>query len=83
MPYLFSKRCAAAYTYRAAHLALPYKVRVNCVNPGVTETQLSPQFRDLVGDKLYDWGVEQIGRAGTPTDIAEVKSSSPLVSAAG
>lgn len=71
-PYHFSKRCAAAYTYRATQLALPFGVRVNCINPGVTETQLSPQFRSLVGDQLYDWGIEQIGRAGRPEDIAEV-----------
>ncbi len=71
-PYHFSKRCAAAYTYTATQLGLPFGVRANCVNPGVTETQLSPTFRNLVGDKLYDWGVDQIGRAGTPDDIAEV-----------
>ena len=71
-PYHFSKRCAAAYTYRATELALTHGVRVNCVNPGVTETRLSPAFREMVGDKLYDWGVEQIGRPGTPDDIAEV-----------
>lgn len=71
-PYHFSKRCAAAYTYRAAQLALPRGVRVNCVNPGVTETRLSPEFRGLVGEALYDWGVDQIGRPGTPEDIAEV-----------
>jgi NAD(P)-dependent dehydrogenase (short-subunit alcohol dehydrogenase family) len=71
-PYKFSKQCAAAYTYRAAGFALPYKVRVNCVNPGATQTQLTPAFRDLIGPAMYDWGVAQIGRHGTPDDIAEV-----------
>jgi NAD(P)-dependent dehydrogenase (short-subunit alcohol dehydrogenase family) len=71
-PYKFSKQCAAAYTYRAAGFALPYGVRVNCVNPGSTETQLTPAFRTLVGDEMYDWGVRQIGRHGVPDDIAEV-----------
>jgi len=71
-PYHFSKRCAVAYTYRATQLGLPLGVRVNCVNPGVTETALSPEFRQLVGDKLYDWGVEQIGRPAQPADIAQV-----------
>ena len=47
-------------------------MRVNCVNPGSTETQLTPAFRELVGAELYDWGVAQIGRHGTPDDIAEV-----------
>jgi len=71
-PYKFSKQCAAAYTYRAAGIALRHGVRVNCVNPGATETQLTPAFRVLVGPELYDWGVAQIGRQGTPQDIAEV-----------
>ena len=47
-------------------------VRVNCVNPGATETQLTPAFRELVGPAMYDWGVAQIGRHGTPDDIAQV-----------
>ena len=71
-PYKFSKQCAAAYTYRAAGLALEHGVRVNCVNPGAVETQLTPAFRELVGPALYDWGVAQIGRPGTSEDIAEV-----------
>jgi NAD(P)-dependent dehydrogenase (short-subunit alcohol dehydrogenase family) len=71
-PYKFSKQCAAAYTYRAARLGLARGVRVNCVNPGATETQLTPAFRTLVGPAMYDWGVAQVGRAGTPADIAEV-----------
>jgi NAD(P)-dependent dehydrogenase (short-subunit alcohol dehydrogenase family) len=71
-PYKFSKQCAAAYTYRAAQLAIARGVRVNCVNPGATETQLTPAFRELVGPAMYDWGVAQIGRQGTPADIAEV-----------
>jgi len=71
-PYKFSKQCAAAYTYRAAGFALPYGVRVNCVNPGAIETQLTPAFRELIGDEMYDWGVRQIGRHGVPDDIAEV-----------
>ncbi len=71
-PYKFSKQCAAAYTHRASGFALPFDVRVNCVNPGATETQLTPQFRELVGPAMYDWGVAQVGRSGTPADIAEV-----------
>jgi NAD(P)-dependent dehydrogenase (short-subunit alcohol dehydrogenase family) len=71
-PYKFSKQCVAAWTYRATGLALPRRVRVNCVNPGSTTTQLTPAFRRIVGDALYDWGVAQIGRAGTPADVAPV-----------
>ncbi len=71
-PYKFSKQCTAAYTYRAAGLAVKRRVRVNCVNPGSTGTQLTSDFRQLVGEEMYDWGVAQVGREGTPDDIAEV-----------
>ena len=71
-PYKFSKQCAAAYTYTAAGLGIARGVRVNCINPGSTETQLTPTFREIVGAGLYDWGVAQMGRHGTPDEIAEV-----------
>ncbi|HIG40730.1 MAG: coniferyl-alcohol dehydrogenase [bacterium] len=71
-PYKFSKQCAAAYTYRAAGLAVGRGVRANCVNPGSTGTQLTRDFRQLVGEDMYDWGVQQIGREGKPDDIAEI-----------
>lgn len=69
-PYKFSKQCAAAYTYRAAGMARQYQVTVNCVNPGIVETQLSPWFRDLIGSDYYDSVNEQVGRPGRPEDIA-------------
>ena len=71
-PYKFSKQCAAAYTYRAAGLAFRRGIRVNCVNPGSTGTRLTADFRRLVGPQRYDWGVQQVGREGTPVYIAEV-----------
>ena len=71
-PYKFSKQCTAAYTYRAAGLARECGIRINCVNPGSTDTRLTPAFRTLVGANLYDWGVNQIGRPGTPEDIAPI-----------
>ena len=70
--YKFSKQCAAAYTYRAARLHLEHGVRVNCVNPGAIETRLTPEFRGLIGSDTYDWIGEQIGRTGTPAEVAEV-----------
>ena len=71
-PYKFSKQCAAAYTYRAAGLGMRHSVRVNCVNPGVVGTQLTADFRDMLGDDTYDWVVSQIGREGRPDDIAQI-----------
>jgi len=71
-PYRFSKQCAAAWTYRAVGLGRTRQVRVNCVNPGIVETRLSAQFRQLLGPNRYDWILQQSGRAGTPEDIAAV-----------
>ena len=71
-PYKFSKQCAAAYTYVAAGLGADRHIRVNCINPGSTGTQLTPDFKQLVGEELYDWGRRQVGREATPADIAEV-----------
>lgn len=69
-PYKFSKQCAAAYTYRAAGLARAKQIGVNCVNPGIVETQLSPWFRELVGPERYDHINAQVGRPGRPEDMA-------------
>jgi len=71
-PYKFSKQCAAAYTYRATGLGMACSVRVNCVNPGVVGTQLTADFKDMLGADLYDWVVKQIGREGRPDDIAQI-----------
>jgi len=70
--YQFSKQCAAAFTYRAAGLARDRRVRVNCINPGIVDTGLTPAFRELLGEERFDTIVRQSGRAGTPQDIAEL-----------
>ena len=57
--YKFSKQCAAAYTYRAAGLAVKRGVRVNCVNPGSTGTRLTKDFKKLIGEEKYNWGHEE------------------------
>lgn len=70
-PYTFSKQCAVAYTQRAAGRERHRGVRVNCVNPGAVETQLTPSFRDQIGHEQYDWTLEQVPHA-QPEHIAEV-----------
>jgi NAD(P)-dependent dehydrogenase (short-subunit alcohol dehydrogenase family) len=71
-PYKFSKQCAAAYTVSRGRIRAALRRTVNCVNPGAVETKLTPAFRELIGQEMYDWGVRQIGRHGVPDDIAEV-----------
>jgi NAD(P)-dependent dehydrogenase (short-subunit alcohol dehydrogenase family) len=70
-PYTFSKQCAVAYTPRAAGRERNRGVRVNCVNPGAVETQLTPSFRDQIGHEQYDWTLAQVPHA-EPWRIAEV-----------
>ena len=71
-PYKISKQCAAAYTYLASVAGQQKQVRVNCINPGITETPLSDSFRALLGQEHYDSIVAQTGRAGQPDDVAAV-----------
>ena len=71
-PYKFSKQCAAAYTYRAVALGRDRRVRVNCINPGIVETRLSPAFRTMLGKDKFDYIVNASGRAGQPDDVAAV-----------
>ena len=68
--YKFSKQCLAAYTYRAAGVALTLGVRVNCINPGIIETRLSNDFRAMVGEEDYDRIIRLTKSTGQPEDIA-------------
>lgn len=68
--YKFSKQCLAAYTYHAVGKARNFGVRVNCINPGITETNLSYDFRNMLGTDTYDRIVSLSGRSGQPTDVA-------------
>jgi NAD(P)-dependent dehydrogenase (short-subunit alcohol dehydrogenase family) len=71
-PYKISKQCAAAYTYLACLAGKQRHIRVNCINPGITETPLSDSFRELLGQERYDSIVEETGRSGKPDDVAAV-----------
>lgn len=71
-PYKISKQCAAAYTYLACLAGKQKHIRVNCINPGITETPLSDSFRELLGQERYDSIVDQTGRSGKPDDVAAV-----------
>ncbi len=70
--YKFSKQCAAAYTYRAVGLGRDRGIRVNCINPGIVETRLSPAFRSMLGEDKFNYIVDASGRAGQPDDVAAV-----------
>ncbi|HIG61817.1 MAG TPA: SDR family oxidoreductase [Gammaproteobacteria bacterium] len=71
-PYKISKQCAAAYTYLASAEGRQRRIRVNCINPGITRTPLSDNFREMLGSERYDSIVAETGRAGEPQDVAAV-----------
>ena len=67
--YSASKGALIAFTKALAKELAPSKVRVNCVSPGVIDTQMNA---DLTGEEMEQLvGQIPIGRIGTPEDVAK------------
>ncbi|ORB29220.1 SDR family oxidoreductase [Mycolicibacterium parafortuitum] len=45
-------------------------IRINCINPGPTETAMMPAFQDLMGKDTVDQAVGPVGRYSTPEEQA-------------
>jgi len=45
-------------------------VRINCINPGPTETAMMPAFQDLMGKEVVDQAIGPVGRYSTPEEQA-------------
>lgn len=45
-------------------------IRINCTNPGPTETAMMPAFQDLMGKDTVDQAVGPVGRYSTPEEQA-------------
>jgi NAD(P)-dependent dehydrogenase (short-subunit alcohol dehydrogenase family) len=45
-------------------------IRINCINPGPTETAMMPAFQNLMGKDVVDQAVGPIGRYSTPEEQA-------------
>ena len=72
-PYKFSKQCAAAYTYRAARLAIARGVRVNCICPGGVETAMLTGFLSVAGAKVENFAQQiPLRRVAAPAEVAGV-----------
>lgn len=67
--YAASKGGLEALTKALAVELAPRGVRVNCVAPGVIETDMSKNIRDLAGDEIV--ARIPMKRIGTPKDIAQ------------
>ena len=45
-------------------------IRINCINPGPTETAMMPAFQDLMGKETVDQAIGPVGRYSTPEEQA-------------
>ena len=67
--YSASKGALIAFTKALAKELAPSKVRINCVSPGVIDTQMNA---DLTGEEMEQLvGQIPIGRIGYPEDVAK------------
>jgi 3-oxoacyl-[acyl-carrier protein] reductase len=66
--YAASKGAINAFTRALAVELAPRKITVNCVAPGVIETEMSQAVRDLAGDEVK--GRILLRRFGQPQDVA-------------
>jgi len=68
--YGFSKQAVQYYTVWRSVQLLRLQIRMNCVNPGVTDTNLVSDFRAGVGNDVIDHAVAVAGRMATPQEMA-------------
>ncbi|ORW01199.1 SDR family oxidoreductase [Mycobacterium kyorinense] len=45
-------------------------IRINCINPGPTETAMMPAFQDLMGKEVVDQAIGPVGRYSRPEEQA-------------
>jgi len=68
--YSFSKQAVQYYTmWRALQVRPELDIRMNSLCPGVTNTQLSDDFRRGVGDDVIDRAVNLAGRPAEPAEM--------------
>lgn len=68
--YAASKGAINALTRALAVELAPRKIRVNAVAPGLIDTEMSREVRELAGDQALDRIL--LGRYGTPAEVASV-----------
>jgi 3-oxoacyl-[acyl-carrier protein] reductase len=68
--YAASKGAINAFTRALAVELAPRKIRVNAVAPGLIDTDMSREVRELAGDQVLDRIL--LGRYGTPAEVASV-----------
>jgi len=68
--YAASKGAINAFTRALAVELAPRKIRVNAVAPGLIDTEMSREVRELAGEQAL--GRILLGRFGTPAEVASV-----------
>jgi NAD(P)-dependent dehydrogenase (short-subunit alcohol dehydrogenase family) len=68
--YLFSKQVMDVWvSWRATDL-IERGIRLNCINPGPTDTPMMPAFHAVAGKELVDMAIGPVGRYSTPEEQA-------------
>jgi 3-oxoacyl-[acyl-carrier protein] reductase len=68
--YAASKGAINAFTRALAVELAPRKIRVNAVAPGLIDTEMTREIRELAGEQALDRIL--LGRYGTPAEVASV-----------
>jgi NAD(P)-dependent dehydrogenase (short-subunit alcohol dehydrogenase family) len=68
--YGFSKEAINAYTAQRSFTLAPEGIRINCVNPGPTDTPMMPEFEKAVGKKYMDDFPVPLGRHAVAAEQA-------------
>lgn len=68
--YSVSKEAINAYTALRGYQLAPRGIRVNCVNPGPTDTPMMPAFIETSGQDFFDNFPKPIGRNARPEEQA-------------
>jgi len=69
--YATSKQVINAWTaWRSVGLMKDHGIRLNCTNPGPTETAMMPHFHEAVGRQLVDAALGPVGRYSTAEEQA-------------
>lgn len=70
--YRLSKEAVILYTMKNAVSLGRRGIRINCTGPGVTETPILEQLRDVYGQRYLDDIAKPLGRAAEPAEQAAV-----------
>lgn len=68
--YAYSKYAIDAWVGWWYPVLSRHGIRINCINPGPTETAMMPAFQDFAGKEIVDQSVGPVGRYSTPEEQA-------------